>query len=141
LALAAFAPELSILLVGVGAVLVAIGIGYIVVSYGLLKGKGWAWSITLILSYIGIAIGIASIVTGNLLSIVHLIINIVIIWYLYRRHIKVLWKTSYGENLEIIRTDPKNINILSKDSPLFFCSKRLILAYRRIHIVIEDRCT
>jgi uncharacterized membrane protein (DUF2068 family) len=91
LALAAFAPELSILLVGVGAVLVAIGIGYIVVSYGLLKGKGWAWSITLILSYIGIAIGIASIVTGNLLSIIHLIINIVIIWYLYRPHIKVFF--------------------------------------------------
>ena len=71
--LAAFAPEISILLVGVGAVLVAIGIGYFVVSYGLLKGKGWAWSITLILSYIGIALGIASIIAGNFFSIIHMI--------------------------------------------------------------------
>jgi uncharacterized membrane protein (DUF2068 family) len=76
------------LLVGVGAVLVAVGIGYFVVSYGLLKGRGWAWSITLILSYIGIAIGIASIVMGNFFSIVHLIINIVIIWYLYKSQVK-----------------------------------------------------
>jgi uncharacterized membrane protein (DUF2068 family) len=88
LGLAAFAPEISILLVGVGAVLVAIGIGYSVVSYGLLKGKGWAWSVTLILSYIGIAIGIVSIVVGNFFSIVTLIINIVIIWYLYKSQVK-----------------------------------------------------
>jgi uncharacterized membrane protein (DUF2068 family) len=88
LGLAAFAPEISILLVGVGAVLVAIGIGYFVVSYGLLKGKGWAWSVTLILSYIGIAFGIISIVGGNFFSIVTLIINIVIIWYLYKSQVK-----------------------------------------------------
>jgi uncharacterized membrane protein (DUF2068 family) len=91
LGLAAFAPELSILLVGLGAVLVAIGIGYFVVSYGLLKGKGWAWSITLILSYIGIALGIASIIAGNFFSIIHMIINIVIIWYLYRPQIKAFF--------------------------------------------------
>lgn len=91
LGLAAFAPELSILLVGVGAVLVAVGIGYFVVSYGLLKGKGWAWSITLILSYIGIALGIASIIAGNFFSIIHMIINIVIIWYLYRPQIKAFF--------------------------------------------------
>jgi uncharacterized membrane protein (DUF2068 family) len=88
LGLAAFAPEISILLVGVGAVLVAIGIGYFVVSYGLLKGKGWAWSVTLILSYIGIAIGIVSIVVGNFFSIVTLIINIVINRYLYKSQVK-----------------------------------------------------
>jgi uncharacterized membrane protein (DUF2068 family) len=91
LGLAAFAPELSILLVGLGAVLVAIGIGYFVVSYGLLKGKGWAWSITLILSYIGIALGIASIIAGNFFSIINMIINIVIIWYLYRPQIKAFF--------------------------------------------------
>jgi uncharacterized membrane protein (DUF2068 family) len=79
------------LLAGVGAILVAIGIGYFVVSYGLLKGKGWAWSITLILSYIGIAIGIISIVSGNFFSVMHLIINIVIIWYLYRLQVKAFF--------------------------------------------------
>ena len=54
MAAAAFIPELSQLLLAVGGVAVAIGIVYLVVSYGLLKGKGWAWSVTLIVSYIQI---------------------------------------------------------------------------------------
>jgi len=62
LVIAAIAHEINVLLFGIGSVLVAIGIGYFVVSYGLLKGKEWAWTITLILSYIGIAFGIISIV-------------------------------------------------------------------------------
>ena len=76
LVIAAIAHEISVLLFGIGSVLIAIGIGYFVVSYGLMKGKEWAWSITLILSYIGIAFGIISIVGGNFLSVIHLIINI-----------------------------------------------------------------
>ncbi|HKG31595.1 MAG TPA: hypothetical protein VKA91_10005 [Nitrososphaeraceae archaeon] len=40
LALAAFLPEASGFLLASGGVLIAIGIGYLVVSYGLLKGKG-----------------------------------------------------------------------------------------------------
>jgi hypothetical protein len=50
-AFAAFAPELSIVLTVIGGILIAIGIASFIVSYGLLKGKGWAWSVTLILSY------------------------------------------------------------------------------------------
>jgi len=76
LVIAAIAPEISVLLFGIGSVLIAIGIGYFVVSYGLMKGKEWVWSITLILSYIGTAFGIISIVGGNFLSVIHLIINI-----------------------------------------------------------------
>ena len=91
---AAFVPELSIVLLGIAGILIAIGIGYLVVSYGLLKGKGWAWSITLILSYIGIALGIASIISGNLLSIIHLIINIAVIYYLYRPRVKTFFGKS-----------------------------------------------
>jgi uncharacterized membrane protein (DUF2068 family) len=75
-------------LAAVGGVLIAIGIAHFVVSYGLLNGKGWAWSIALIVSYIGIVMGIISIVGGNFLSIIHLIIDIVIIWYLYKQEIK-----------------------------------------------------
>jgi hypothetical protein len=45
----------------VGGILLAIGIGYIVMFYGLLKGKGWAWTITIILLIIGIIIQIVSI--------------------------------------------------------------------------------
>ena len=91
---AAFVPELGILFLGVAGVLIAIGIGYLVVSYGLLKGKGWAWSITLILSYIGIALAIISIVGGNFLSAINLAINIAIIYFLYRPQVKAFFGKS-----------------------------------------------
>jgi hypothetical protein len=72
LALAAFLPEASGLLLASGGVLIAIGIGYLVVSYGLLKGKGWAWTVTLILSFIGILFNIISLAGGNFFSIINL---------------------------------------------------------------------
>ena len=99
----------------IGSVLLVIGIGYIVMFYGLLKGKRWAWTITIILLLIGIAIQIISTATGSLLnaslsgsssntnsvisgiagSIIGIAINIVIIYYLYRPHVKAF----FGKNV------------------------------------------
>jgi hypothetical protein len=71
--------------------------------YVLLKGKGWAWTITIILIIIGIAIQIVSTSVGSVLvgfhntnnvssgiagSIIGIAINIVILYYLYRPHVK-----------------------------------------------------
>lgn len=94
----------------VGAVLLAIGIGYIVMSYGLLNGKGWAWTITIILVIIGIGIEVLSAVTSPLFnasfintddvddsnylileiigSIIVIAINVLILYYLFRPHVK-----------------------------------------------------
>jgi uncharacterized membrane protein (DUF2068 family) len=94
LGIAALIPELSIVFLSIGAILIVIGIGYLAVSYGLLKGRGWAWSITLILSYIGIALAIISIVTGNFLPIINLAINIVIVYILYRPQVKAFFGKS-----------------------------------------------
>ena len=76
---------------GIGAGLVAIGVAYLVMAYGLWRGKRWAWTITVILSFIGIALGAASIVTGNIAAIFHLIINAIVIYYTYRPHVKVFF--------------------------------------------------
>jgi hypothetical protein len=84
LGFAAVLPEISGYLITVGAVLLAIGIAYLVVSYGLMKGRGWAWSITIILSYINIVFSIIAIVGGNVFSIPQLIISILIVFFLYR---------------------------------------------------------
>jgi uncharacterized membrane protein (DUF2068 family) len=91
---AAVVPELSIVFLSIGGVLIAIGIGYLAVSYGLLKGRGWAWSIALILSYIGIVIAIISILSGNLISVINLAINIAIVYFLYRPQVKAFFGKS-----------------------------------------------
>lgn len=91
---AALVPDLSIVSLSIGGVLIAIGIGYLAISYGLLRGRGWAWSIALILSYIGIVIAIISILSGNFISVINLAINIAIVYFLYRPQVKAFFRKS-----------------------------------------------
>jgi len=95
----------------IGAIVLAVGIGYLVVSYGLLKGKEWAWIITVILTIIAIAVQIVSgvtasmfdasfiddtnsFVTGIIAQIVGIAINGVILYYLYRPNVKAFFGRS-----------------------------------------------
>ena len=72
-----------------GAVLVAIAIVSFVVAYGLLKGKGWAWTVSIILSIISIVWNAITLVTAaNFGGIISIIISGVILYYLFRPHVK-----------------------------------------------------
>ena len=102
----AVAQFFGIIFAVAGGVLLAIGIGYIAMFYGLLKGKGWAWTITTILLIIGMAMQIIStyfitasslentknvhsgIVGSITFPLISLAINIVILYYLYRQHVR-----------------------------------------------------
>ena len=94
-----------------GAVLLVMGVGYLVMSYGLLKGKGWAWRITIILTVISIAIQLvsgitnamivasisndgASIMSGLIGQIIGIAIDIIILYYLYRPRVKAFFGKS-----------------------------------------------
>jgi hypothetical protein len=76
---------------GIGIILLVIGIAFLVVTYGLWKGMRWAWTITWILSVIGIIMAIASIAVGNVGAIVSIIIHGVVIYYLYRPNVKAFF--------------------------------------------------
>lgn len=71
-----------------GIVLLAISIVSFVVAHGLLKGLGWAWTVTVILSIVSIVFNAISIATGNIAAIISIIISGIIIYYLYRPHVK-----------------------------------------------------
>ena len=98
--------------IALGAIVLAIGIGYLVVSYGLLKGKKWAWIITVILTIVSIVIQIAFVVSTSILNmslnhdmntslfhlvdqIIGLVINGVILYYLYRPNVKTYFGKSH----------------------------------------------
>ena len=70
------------------AVILALGIAYFVITYGLLKGKGWAWTVTVVLCCIGIALGLVSVVNGHLDGIFNILINAFIFYYIYRPYVK-----------------------------------------------------
>ena len=80
--------------VAIGGILIILGIISFIVAWGLLKGKSWAWSVTIILSIISIVIGIVSLVAGSFGSIVNIIIAGIIIYYLYRPHVKAFFGKS-----------------------------------------------
>lgn len=75
-----------------GAVFLALGIAYFVMTYGLLKGKRWAWTITLALSCIGVALGFVSLVTGHIGAIFGIVINALIVYYIYRPNVKLFFR-------------------------------------------------
>ncbi len=77
-----------LIVIGIGLGFVILGIAYFVMAYGLWNGRSWAWTITLIISGIGVIVGIGSIIIGNFGSIISIIINAVIIYYLYRPDVK-----------------------------------------------------
>jgi hypothetical protein len=75
----------------IGSGLFILGLAYFLMAYGLWNGKNWAWTLTLILSGIGIIVGIGSIIVGNLGSLFHIIINAIVIYYLYRPNVKAFF--------------------------------------------------
>lgn len=82
----------GITLVGIipflGAALIIIGLAYFGVAYGLWKGLKWAWIITLIVTVIAFISEIGSIIVGNVGAVIPVIINAIIIYYLFRPNVK-----------------------------------------------------
>jgi hypothetical protein len=74
--------------VAMGGIILAVAILSFVVAYGLWSGKGWAWTLTVVLSVISIALNAISIPGGNFSGIISIIISAVILYYLYRPHVK-----------------------------------------------------
>lgn len=75
-----------------GALLIPLGIASLVVAYGLFKGKSWAWFVAVVLSIIGIAINVISLVTSNMGAmagaLVGIAINAIVLYYLSRRNVR-----------------------------------------------------
>jgi hypothetical protein len=75
-----------------GLVLVILGIASLIVSWGLLKGKRWARTITLIISFIAIIFAIISLVSsGELTHIISIIIYGIIIYYMFTDKVKLFF--------------------------------------------------
>ena len=68
--------------------LLILGTASIIVSFGLYKGKGWSWTLLLILSGFGAAGYLLNIVNGQVFSVIGLVFNAIIIYYLYKPNIR-----------------------------------------------------
>ena len=61
-------------------------------AWGLLKGKSWAWTITLILTIISLIFDLPS------MNVIGIIIDIVILYYLFRPHVKAY----FGKSAQVL---------------------------------------
>ena len=93
---------LGLVFVAFGVISLVIGIAYLVMGYGLLKGRGWAWTISMIVLIIGIIINLISlpraVASGSNFSgdVVSIAISAFILYYLYRPHVKAYFgKTTF----------------------------------------------
>lgn len=72
----------------VSSVAIALGLTWFGLAWGLFTGKGWAWLITVIFAIITVIVSFIGLLSGSITSIPTLIINGVILYYIYRPHIK-----------------------------------------------------
>ena len=76
----------------IGGIAIIVALLYLILSYGLWSGKGWAWAVSLILAGLGIIFSlIALIVRGALGGVIALILDAVIIYYLTRSNVKAFF--------------------------------------------------
>lgn len=85
------AGTIALILIALGAVILILGILYLAVGIGFFGGKGWAWTLGIVVSVIGIILDIIQIAFGNVGSVFGLIIGILIVYYLTRPHVKVFF--------------------------------------------------
>jgi hypothetical protein len=65
------------------------GVLSFVLGYGLWKGRGWAWTWTLIFSILGLIVSIVGIAVG--IGIIGVVIYAIIIYYLTRARVKAFF--------------------------------------------------
>src|SRR5215218_3348386 len=84
--------QLGLLITIGGLVLVGLGIASFIVSWGLLKGKGWARTITLIISIIAIIFALISLISSeDLIHIIEIIVYGIIIYYMFTNKVKLFF--------------------------------------------------
>ncbi len=79
---------ISTIVILLGVIVLILGILYLAVGVGFFGGKGWAWTLGVIVSVIGIILNIVQIAVGSFGSVISLLIGLLILYYLMRPHVK-----------------------------------------------------
>lgn len=75
----------------VGGVFIVLGLVVLLVGWGMWTGKGWAWILSVVLYILGVIFGLYSIASGSLTSVVSLLIEAFLLWYMFRPHVKAFF--------------------------------------------------
>jgi hypothetical protein len=70
------------------AFLLILGVASLLTAYGLYMRKSWSWKLLLVLSGFGAAGYLLNVVNGQFISIFGVVYNAIIIYYMYRPHVR-----------------------------------------------------
>ena len=96
------AGTLAIILLVLGAIALVIGILYFAVGVGYFGGKGWAWTLGMIITVISVVYNIVQIAFGAFSSVLGLVIALLILYYLTRPHVKAF----FGKGPAVMGSSP-----------------------------------
>jgi len=75
----------------IGVVVIVIGLLYLGLAWGLWTGKGWAWILSLVLAFLGIIVSIISLVGRSFGTLIVLILDAIIVFYLFRPNVRAFF--------------------------------------------------
>ena len=88
--------------IAVGGVVVIFGLLGLLVGWGLWTGRRWARILAIILSGLGALASLVALVLGSIPSIVGLVIDVSILWYLFRPNVRAF----FGGNAPFMPLQP-----------------------------------
>jgi len=102
----------------IGVVVIVIGLLYLGLAWGLWTGKGWAWILSLVLAAMGLIVSLISLVRGGFGTIVVLILDAIILYYLFRPNVRAF----FGEQKMPLQTMPATGTATQPTTATRFCS-------------------
>ena len=101
----------------IGVVVIVIGLLYLGLAWGLWTGKGWAWILSLLLAALGIVVSVISLIRGGFGTIVVLILDAIIVYYLFRPNVRAF----FGEQRNRAQTTPTSGTTAQLPQEARFC--------------------
>jgi hypothetical protein len=72
-----------------GVIVIAIGVLYILIAYGVWKGRGWSWMLGVIVSIIALVFGVLGLTSGiNASSIISVALPAIVLYFLWTPDVK-----------------------------------------------------
>jgi hypothetical protein len=84
--------SLSGLVTILGGFFLLVGLLAVLVGWGFWTGKGWAWTLAVVLYVLGLLLSLLSLVSGIIPSIVSVLIEGLILWYLWRPNVRAYFR-------------------------------------------------
>ena len=90
--------NVATVLASLGVFSVLIGIFWLAEGWGALSGKGWAWTLGIVIFALSIINSIIQVAFGNFFSAIGILIDLGIIYYLTRPHVRAFFGKTLAPN-------------------------------------------